>query len=105
VSEPAPEISGDPPPSDAPSGPPETSPTGTTRIGAAWVATGVALVLLILLLIFILQNLQQVRLHYLGFSPKMPIGVAMLMAAVAGGVVVAITGGLRVIQIRRSRKS
>jgi uncharacterized integral membrane protein len=65
----------------------------------------VALVLLILLLIFILQNLQQVRLHYLGFSPKMPIGVAMLMAAVAGGVVVAITGGLRVIQIRRSRKS
>jgi uncharacterized integral membrane protein len=68
------------------------------------VATGIALVLLVLLLVFILQNLQQVRLHYLGFSPRMPLGVAMLLAAVVGGVVVAITGGLRVIQIHRSRK-
>jgi uncharacterized integral membrane protein len=105
MSEPAPEISGDPPPSDVPSGPVAPAPSGPTRISAAWVATGVALVLLILLLIFILQNLQQVRLHYVGFSPKMPIGVAMLLAAVAGGVVVAISGGLRVIQIHRSRKS
>jgi uncharacterized integral membrane protein len=105
VSDPAPEISDDPPPSDVPSGTLAPSPSGPTRISAAWVATAVALVLLVLLLIFILQNLQQVRLHYLGFSPKMPIGVAMLVAAVAGGVVVAITGGLRVIQIRRSRKS
>jgi uncharacterized integral membrane protein len=103
MSEPAPEISDDPPPSDVPSG--TLAPrTGPTRISAAWVATGVALVLLVLLLVFILQNLQQVRLHYLGFSPKMPLGVAMLLAAVVGGVVVAITGGLRVIQIHRSRK-
>jgi uncharacterized integral membrane protein len=101
VSESAPEISDDPPPSDVPSG--TVAPVnGPTRISAAWVATGVALVLLILLLIFILQNLQQVRLHYLGFSPKMPLGVAMLLAAVVGGVVVGVTGGLRVIQIHRS---
>jgi uncharacterized integral membrane protein len=62
-------------------------------------------VLLVLLLIFILQNLQRVQLHYMGFSPTMPLGVAMLLAAVVGGVVVAIIGGLRVIQIHRAGKS
>jgi uncharacterized integral membrane protein len=102
MSEPVPELSDDPPPGDVPSGTLAPSPSGPTRISAAWVATAVALFLLILLLIFILQNLQQVRVHYLGFSPRMPLGVAMLLASVLGGVVVAITGGLRVLQVRRS---
>ena len=95
-------------PSEGPAQP--NSPPGTdaahqrpTRISAAWIATGVALVLLVLLLVFILQNLQRVQLHYFGFHPTMPIGVAMLLAAVIGGVVVAIIGALRVIQVRRAR--
>ena len=102
--EPTPEISDPPPPSPLPSDSAVAPRSGPTRISAAWVATGVALVLLVLLLIFILQNLQQVRVHYLGFSPKMPLGVAMLLAAVVGGIVVAITGGLRLIQLHRSQK-
>ena len=40
-------------------------------------------------LIFILQNQARVRVHFLGWSPSMPLGVAMLLAAVIGGVAVA----------------
>jgi uncharacterized integral membrane protein len=65
------------------------------------VATGVVLVLLILLLVFILQNGQRVRIHFLGWSPVMPVGVAMLLSAVVGGVVVGVAGTLRVVQVRR----
>ena len=101
MSEPPPEISDGPPPPESPPGPVESHPR-PTRISAAWIGTAVALVLLVLLLIFILQNLQRVQLHYLGFSPTMPLGVAMLLAAVVGSVVVAIIGGLRVLQIRRA---
>jgi uncharacterized integral membrane protein len=112
MSDPAPELSGDTPPrSDVPSGTLEPSGSSRptrgepghtpTRISATWVGVVVGLLVLILLLIFILQNLSQVRVNYLWFSPKMPLGVAMLLSAVAGGVVVGIAGGLRVLQAKR----
>jgi uncharacterized integral membrane protein len=71
-----------------------------TRAGAAWVATGVALLLLILLIIFILQNSTKVEVHFLGLSGTIPLGMALLIAAVGGGVVVAIAGVARVTQLR-----
>jgi uncharacterized integral membrane protein len=115
VTDPAPELSGDTPlpREDVPSGTLQPSgaapdrPAGAgperhpTRISATWVGIVVGLVVLILLLVFILQNLSQVRVHLLWFSPKMPLGVAMLLSAVAGGVVVGIAGGLRVFQAKR----
>jgi uncharacterized integral membrane protein len=109
VSDPAPELSGEAPPprADVPSGTLQPSDAGPdrhpTRIGATWVGVVIGLVVLILLLIFILQNLSQVRVHLLWTSPKMPLGVAMLLSAVAGGVVVGIAGGLRVFQAKRRR--
>jgi uncharacterized integral membrane protein len=60
-----PELAADPPPGEVPSGTLEPG-AGVTRISAAWVAIGVSLLVLVLLLIFILQNLQQVRIHFAG---------------------------------------
>jgi uncharacterized integral membrane protein len=62
------------------------------------------LVLLTLLLIFILQNQARVRVHFLGWSPSMPLGVAMLLAAVIGGVTVAVSGVARIVQLRRTNR-
>lgn len=71
-----------------------------TRASAAWVATGVALLLLILLIVFILQNSGNVEVQLLGMSATIPLGIALLIAAVGGGVVVAIAGVARVTQLR-----
>ena len=98
-----PELAADPPPGEAPSGTLEPG-AGVTRISAAWVAIGVSLLVLVLLLIFILQNLQQVRIHFVGLSGRIPLGLALLIAAVGGGVVVAVSGTLRVLQLRRAAR-
>lgn len=74
---------------------------GVTRASAAWVATGVSLALLTLMIIFILQNQTSVELHFLGFDGSIPVGVAVLIAAVCGGVLVAVSGVARVVQLRR----
>lgn len=70
-----------------------------TRASAAWVATGVALLLLILLIVFILQNSSRVEVQFLGMAGSIPLGMALLIAAVAGGVVVGIAGVARVTQL------
>lgn len=75
---------------------------GLTRAGAAWVATGAALVLLVVLVVFMLQNLTKVEVEFLGLSGTIPLGLALLIAAVAGGVVVAVAGVARVTQLRMS---
>lgn len=78
--------------------------SGVTRVSAVWVAIGVALLFLVLLIVFILQNLDRVSVHFLGLSPSLPLGVALLIAAVVGGIVVAVAGAARVIQLRRTAK-
>lgn len=86
----------------------ETSPgrraPRVTRASAAWVATGVALLLLILLVVFILENSTKVEVQFLGMSGTIPLGMALLIAAVGGGVVVAIAGVARVTQLRMNAR-
>ena len=79
---------------------PERKAPRLTRASAAWVATAAALLLLVLLIIFILQNSSHVEVHYLGFAGFLPLGMALFIAAVGGGVAVAIAGVARVTQLR-----
>jgi lipopolysaccharide assembly protein A len=75
-----------------------------TRTSGVWVASIAFAVLLLLLLIFILQNNRSVPLRFLGFDGSMPLGVAMLLAAVLGALLVAMAGVARVLQLRRVAK-
>ena len=43
-----------------------------TRASAVWAATGVALLLLILLIAFMLQNSKHVEVHFVGMSGTFP---------------------------------
>ena len=95
------QMEGEAPPTSAPSVTSAEREPRLTRAGAAWVATAVALLLLVLLIIFILQNSTRVEVHYLGFAGSLPLGMALLIAAVGGGVLVAIAGVARVTQLRR----
>ena len=75
-----------------------------TRIGAAWVALIVAAIVLIFLLIFIVQNSGPVQIRYFGFEGTVPLGVAMLFAAVAGALTAALLGTVRILQMRKKSR-
>ncbi|WP_427017391.1 LapA family protein [Pseudarthrobacter sp. P1] len=69
-----------------------------------WVAVSAGLILLVLLIIFILQNQDRVIVHYLGAAGELSLGMALLIAAVAGGILVAIAGAARILQLRNQRR-
>jgi uncharacterized integral membrane protein len=71
-----------------------------TRMGGAWVAAALSALVLLLLLIFILENGQRVSISYFGAHGHMPLGVALLLAAVLGVLLVVIPGTGRIIQLR-----
>jgi lipopolysaccharide assembly protein A len=71
-----------------------------TRIGGLWVALACFAVVLLLLLIFILQNGTKVDISYLGAHGHLPLGVALLFAAVCGVLLVVLAGAARISQLR-----
>lgn len=75
-----------------------------TRTGGLWTGLILSAVVLVFLLVFILQNPDPVAIHFLGFAGSLPIGVALLLAAVGGLLLVAIPGGLRILQLRRATR-
>ena len=69
-------------------------------MGAVWFAAASFAVVLVLLLIFILQNSRTVQISYLGAHGHLPLGVALLLAAILGILLVVIPGTARIIQLR-----
>ena len=90
--------------------PAEHPPAETTReshrsrAGGLWTVMIVAAVILLLLLIFVLQNGQRVLISFLGAQGHMPLGVALLLAAISGALIVAIPGTGRILQLRRENR-
>ena len=75
-----------------------------TRTGGIWVAVGFFAVILLLLLIFILQNGQKVDISYMGAHGHLPLGVALLLAAVCGVLLVVLAGTARISQLRATAR-
>jgi lipopolysaccharide assembly protein A len=75
-----------------------------TRISGLWVAVGCFAVILLLLLIFILQNSQKVDISYMGAHGHLPLGVALLFAAVCGVILVVLAGTARISQLRTTAR-
>jgi uncharacterized integral membrane protein len=83
----------------APAASPSLKPKHT-RTSGLWVAVGFFAVLLLLLLIFILQNGKTVDVSYMGAHGHLPLGVALLLAAVCGVLLVVLAGAARISQLR-----
>ena len=79
---------------------PSRRPTARTRISATWVAVIVAALVLVLLLIFILQNTESVKVSFLSAAGTMPLGVALLLAAIGGILLAALVASLRIWKLR-----
>ncbi|AKC37453.1 hypothetical protein BKG83_16990 [Mycobacteroides chelonae] len=75
-----------------------------TRAAATWTGVILGLLILILLLVFILQNLTDTTTHFLSWEIQMPLGITVLFAAITGAALTALVGGVRIIQLRRAAK-
>jgi uncharacterized integral membrane protein len=68
------------------------------------VGLALAAVVLLLLLVFILENQQSADISYFGAHGHLPLGVALLLAAVAGALLVVIPGSARIMQLRATAR-
>ena len=68
---------------------------------STWAALIVGFLLLILLIIFILQNQQPAELNFFNWSGQLPAGIAFLIFAIAGALIMALVGGWRMFELRR----
>ncbi|MEZ0356642.1 lipopolysaccharide assembly LapA domain-containing protein [Mycobacterium sp. SA01] len=75
-----------------------------TRAAALWSSLIFGLLILTVLLIFIAQNTESTSFAFLGWHWSLPLGVAILMAAVAGALVTVLAGAARIFQLRRAAK-
>jgi uncharacterized integral membrane protein len=86
---------------DRPQPPPaQDSASRRGRLRALWIALASSALVLVLLLIFILENGQRVDVAYFGAHGHLPLGVALLFAAVFGNLVVLIPWAGRAMRLR-----
>jgi uncharacterized integral membrane protein len=79
---------------------PGALPPHRTRLSATWVAIGCFTIVLLLALLFILQNNHSVDISYFGAHGHLPLGVALLLAGLCGAVLVGLAGTARILQLR-----
>jgi uncharacterized integral membrane protein len=84
--------------------PPTAEHVTPTRISASWTAVVAAVVVLILLVIFIAENTQRSTVNFVGFHGHAPTAIVLLIAAIAGAVIVIIVGAARILQLRKVAK-
>ena len=75
-----------------------------TRAGALWTALIIGFLILILLLIFVAQNVEAASFAFFTWRWSLPKGVAILLAAVGGGLLTVAVGTARILQLRRAAK-
>ena len=83
----------------------DAAPASTrTLAGGTWVALVVGAVLLVALLIFILQNQAPVEMNIFTWTFEIPAGIAYLLSAITGALIMAMVGGVRMFEYRRKIK-
>ncbi|QTI66819.1 LapA family protein [Gordonia sp. L191] len=75
-----------------------------TRTRATFIGWVVGAIITILLLIFILANLGSQQINFLFAKVDLPVGVSLLIAAIAGALITAMIGGARTFQLNRALK-
>ena len=90
----------DPSAPTSPVGPGPAAPPGKSRLGSALVASTVGMLLALAMVVFVLQNDTRQAYEFLWFDFTLPDGIAMLLSAICGGLIVALIGLGRVLQLR-----
>lgn len=77
---------------------------GSGMSAGMWVSLILGAVIVVLLLIFILQNNVPAEFKYFGWQFELPLGVAMLFAAIGGILIAGIIGSVRIYILGRKLK-
>jgi putative membrane protein len=103
---------GDAPPAAAPAAP--TQPASASpaprrgrlgsRIGTARTALIAGALVLIVVLIFIIENAHAVTISFFGAHGQISLAVALLLAAIAGALIMAAAGTARITQLRMAMR-
>lgn len=75
-----------------------------TRTGTAYVAIIVGIIVTALVIVFIVQNLHEARVHFVTATFSLPVGVIILGAAVAGALIVVLVSLARILQLRMAAR-
>jgi uncharacterized integral membrane protein len=73
-----------------------------TRTGATWFGICVAALLLVVLIIFMLQNTHTVEVNFLGMKGSTSLALMLFIAAVGAVLLTLIVGSVRIVQLRRA---
>jgi putative membrane protein len=73
-----------------------------TRIGTARTMLIAGIAVLIVVLIFIIQNAHAVTISFMGAHLQLSLAVALLLAAIAGALIMAAVGTARITQLRHT---
>ena len=89
----------------APAAPASPAPAvAHSRTGVLWTGLILSALVLLFLLVCIIQNDQPVLISFFALEGVLPSGVALLLAAIAGVLLGAVPGTLRILQLRRAAR-
>jgi lipopolysaccharide assembly protein A len=83
--------------------PPVRGPKGS-RIGTARTALIAGALVLIVVLVFIIENAHAVTITFFGAHLRISLAVALLLAAIAGALIMAAAGTARITQLRMTMR-
>lgn len=76
-------------------------PGARTRASAAWLGACLAAIILVVLIVFMLQNTGNVEVNFLWLSGSLPLAVGLLIAAVGASLLTMAVATTRITQLRR----
>lgn len=88
-------------PTEASTAPAEKRPVAGSLAGSTWVGLIIGAVLLIVLIVFIVQNQQEATVTLFAWDFTLSAGIIYLLFAIGGALIMALVGGVRMLQLRR----
>src|SRR5687767_4096301 len=84
-----------------PASPPPRAAEPARRSRHLWLGLAPGMFALVIMLVFIFQNLRETTVSFLGLSGDAPLGLALVAAALLGGITVFAFGSVRIVQLRK----
>jgi uncharacterized integral membrane protein len=72
----------------------------STRTSNSWTFVAIAIIALVVVLVFILENLHATDATFFGVHWRIPLGLDLLLAALLGAAAVFVVGAARTLQLR-----
>lgn len=83
-----------------PSGKEPIASPSHTRVSKTWVGLSIGIAILVVVVVFTVQNTRPAAIEFLWFDFTVPLGAALLLALLVGALVMALVGSARILELR-----